>query len=67
MYDFWFGSRDEICANEERYLLFVKRMLPRWSNSIPDSEYLAIHLLYQRSIFVDGVQSSLKQVSVQAR
>ncbi|MBM61327.1 MAG: hypothetical protein CL484_00080 [Acidobacteria bacterium] len=43
MYDFWFGSRDEICANEERYLLFVKRMLPRWSNSIPDSEYLAIH------------------------
>ena len=43
MYDFWFGTHDEICADEEKYLLFVKRMLPRWSNSIPDSEYLAIH------------------------
>lgn len=43
MYDFWFGTHDEICADEEKYLLFVKRMLPRWSNSIPDSEYLASH------------------------
>ncbi len=43
MYDFYFGTKDEIRANESRYLLFVKRMLPRWCNSIPDSEYLAIH------------------------
>jgi hypothetical protein len=43
MYDFWFGSDDDIRANEAGYLLFIKRMMPRWINSIPDSEYLAIH------------------------
>lgn len=43
MYDFYFGTKEEIAANEAKYLLFVKRMLPRWCNSIPDSEYLAIH------------------------
>lgn len=42
MYDFYFGEPDEILANEEKYLLFIKRMLPRWVNGIPDSEYLAI-------------------------
>ena len=42
MYDFYFGSLEEIEANEEKYLLFIKRLLPRWVNSIPDSEYLAI-------------------------
>lgn len=43
MYDFYFGSREDIEANQEKYLIFIKRMLPRWVNSIPDSEYLAIH------------------------
>jgi len=43
MYDFYFGTKKEIEANEAKYLLFIKRMLPRWCNSIPDSEYLAIH------------------------
>jgi hypothetical protein len=43
MYDFYFGTKEEIAANESKYLLFIKRMLPRWCNSIPDSEYLAIH------------------------
>jgi hypothetical protein len=42
MYDFYFGSLEHILENEEEYLLFVKRLLPRWVNSIPDSEYLAI-------------------------
>lgn len=43
MYDFWYGTDDEIRANEAGYLLFIKRMMPRWTNSIPDSEYLALH------------------------
>jgi len=43
MYDFWFGSEEEINKDEAKYLLFVKRMMPRWTNSIPDSEYLALH------------------------
>ena len=42
MYDFYFGTKEEISENEENYLLFIKRMLPRWCNSIPDSEYLAL-------------------------
>lgn len=43
MYDFYFGSKEEIDGDPKRYLLAVKRMLPRWCNSIPDSEYLALY------------------------
>ena len=42
MYDFYFGTREEIRQDEPKFLLTVKRMLPRWCNSIPDSEFLAI-------------------------
>jgi hypothetical protein len=47
MYDFYFGSPEEIQQNEEKYLLFIKRMLPRWCNSIPDSEFIALHRLLE--------------------
>jgi len=43
MYDFYFGSREEIDDDPKKYLLTIKRMLPRWCNSIPDSEYLALY------------------------
>ena len=43
MYDFYFGDKDEINSDEEKFLISVKRMLPKWTNSIPDSEYLALH------------------------
>jgi len=42
MYDFYYGTKEEILQNPERYLLFIKRMMPRWLNGIPDSEFLAI-------------------------
>lgn len=42
MYDFYFGTEDEIRQDEPKFLLTIKRMLPRWCNSIPDSEFLAI-------------------------
>jgi hypothetical protein len=42
MYDFYLGSRDEIARDEARYLIAVKRMMPRWINSLPDSEFLAL-------------------------
>lgn len=42
MYDFYFGTREEIAQDEARYLLAIKRMTPRWINSIPDSEFLAL-------------------------
>lgn len=42
MYDFYFGTREDIEQNEAQFLLSVKRMLPKWVNSIPDAEFLAI-------------------------
>lgn len=42
MYDFYFGSREEIAANEVKFLISVKRMMPRWINSVPDSEFMAL-------------------------
>jgi cephalosporin hydroxylase len=42
MYDFYFGSEETIKQDESTFLLFIKRLLPRWCNSIPDSEYIAI-------------------------
>tara|TARA_B100001250_G_scaffold156721_1_gene134753 strand:+ start:1715 stop:2530 length:816 start_codon:yes stop_codon:yes gene_type:complete len=43
MYDFHFGSKEEIQQRDEDFLIFVKRLLPRWINGIPDSECLAIY------------------------
>ncbi len=43
MYDFYFGTKEEIEQDPKKYLLTIKRMLPRWCNSIPDSEYLAFY------------------------
>jgi len=43
MYDFYFGTKENIDKDPKKYLLTIKRMLPRWCNSIPDSEYLALY------------------------
>lgn len=43
MYDFYLGDNNSIENNEESFLLSIKRMLPKWMNSIPDSEFLALH------------------------
>lgn len=43
MYDFYFGTKEEIDNDPKKFLLTIKRMLPRWCNSIPDSEYLALY------------------------
>ena len=42
MYDFYFGDKKKILSQPEEFLIFCKRMLPRWLNGIPDSEYLEI-------------------------
>jgi hypothetical protein len=42
MYDFHFGNKEQIKKNPEDFLIFVKRMLPRWINGIPDSECISI-------------------------
>lgn len=43
MYDFHYGSKKKILSNTEDFLIFCKRLLPRWVNGIPDSEFLAIY------------------------
>lgn len=43
MFDFYFGTDEEIEKDPKKFLLTIKRMMPRWCNSIPDSEYLAIY------------------------
>ena len=43
MYDFHFGTKEKIEKNPLEWLIFIKRMLPRWCNSIPDSEFIALH------------------------
>lgn len=42
MYDFYFGEKNDIKRNENLYLISIKRMLPKWMNSIPDSEFIAL-------------------------
>ena len=42
MYDFYFGTRKEIEEDPKNWLLTIKRMLPRWPNGIPDTEYIAL-------------------------
>ena len=42
MYDFNFENKKNIKKNPEKFLIFVKRLLPRWANGIPDSECVAI-------------------------
>ena len=48
MYDFHFGNRNEIIDNQEEFLIFVKRLLPRWINGVPDSECIAIYRSVQK-------------------
>jgi len=42
MYDYNFGISKNPKKNPEKFLIFVKRLLPRWANGISDSECIAI-------------------------
>lgn len=48
MYDFYLGVAPRTLDEELQYLLAVKRLLPRWINSVPDMQFIAIcRLLHQ--------------------
>lgn len=47
MYDFYFTDFEKIKKNPEKFLIFVKRLLPRWVNGIPDTECIAIYKLLE--------------------
>ena len=48
MYDFNFTDKKNIQKNPEKFLIFVKRLLPRWANGIPDTECIAILKLLEK-------------------
>ena len=48
MYDFTFGDQSFIKKNPEKFLLFVKHLLPRFLNSVPDSIFLNIFLALKK-------------------
>lgn len=54
MYDFIFGSREDIEQDPWQWLLSIKRMLPRWINGIPDSEFRGLYDLLM-DVEKDGV------------
>ncbi len=43
MYEFYLGDASEIREKEEKFLLTVKRLLPKWLNGIPDCELINMH------------------------
>ena len=48
MYNFYFTNKEKIKKNPEMFLIFVKRLMPRWVNGIPDSECVAIFKLLEK-------------------
>ena len=42
MYDYNFRVGKSPKKNPEKFLIFIKRLLPRWANGISDSECVAI-------------------------
>lgn len=43
MYNFYYGPRNDIESNPEAFLIFLKHLMPRWSNGIPDAQALGIY------------------------
>ncbi len=39
MYSFYFGEKEELAKDDFQFLLSIKRMLPRWMNSLTDSSF----------------------------
>lgn len=43
MYNFYYGDKKKIAEDEYGYVLSIKRMLPRYLNSLPDRSFQFIH------------------------
>ena len=42
MFDFIYSSKSNILKNPEKFIIFVKKLLPKYANSLPDSAAIAI-------------------------
>ncbi len=64
MYNYLFGSKRDILKNPKNFLIFVKRLLPKYANSIPDSGAITLFDMVKRlgtkksSIIETGVGAS---------
>jgi len=69
MYDFYFGTPEEIKKDDIGFLLSIKRMLPKWCNSIPDSEFIALSKLLKergRQVFKENKKYVIVETGVGA-
>jgi len=64
MYDFYFGTPNEISKDEIKFLIAIKRMMPRWINSIADSEFIALAKLLDEQ-GTQAVKMNKKYVAVE--
>ncbi len=51
MHDFYYGSRESIMSDLDQYLIAVKHSLPRWANSLPDSEFRLLKKYLENPVF----------------
>ena len=42
MFDFIFSNKRNILKNPEKFIIFVKKLLPKYANSLPDSAAISI-------------------------
>ena len=42
MYNFIYGSKINILKKPKNFLIFVKRLLPKYANSLPDSAAITL-------------------------
>ena len=42
MFDYIYSSKKNILKNPEKFIIFVKRLLPKYANSLPDSAAISI-------------------------
>jgi hypothetical protein len=43
MYDFIYSDKKNILKNTEKFILFVKKLLPKYANSLPDSAVITLY------------------------
>lgn len=65
MYDFFLGSSQDIDQDPKTWLLTIKRMLPRWPNGIPDSEFLALFDLLNEYDFEAACHAGKRPVLIE--
>lgn len=64
MYNYIFGSKKKILKNPKNFLIFVKRLLPKYANSLPDSGAITLFDMVKKlgnkksSIIETGVGAS---------